>query len=309
MLTQENMKFFIDPLADPFIHTGRVYVIEERTPRNLHLHKVVEVDAKSYRHGNRMWKVTTETGDHVSGPAVNHENLPYSSAAIGLRNGDDSTFFVGTFIGTRNGRAILSGAKRSDQRCLPSLGSGQAATAYEQVDTWFLAAEWALELLPLPTDSPDAVRAKLALAEQRWTQRKAKVYLLSESMLRNYSQLDQLIEDGSMPSPKFGAIFAGHVLVPAGGVPVRENRTVAAQEQIDAIGERLGTTPRSASMMMSVHVETELPLEGVGRTGLDAIRANTVQDAMQTKIGNYELSVANYSLTPILRGAVSGADL
>lgn len=307
MTTQDDMKFFIDPLTDPFLKTGKVYVTEERVPRHIHVGKIVEVEDHYYRHGGRMWSITKGTQDHVAGHVVNFESLEYNSPVIGWREGQEDAWFVGRHLGSRNNRGLLGNVKRFDQRALPQVGATRQEL-YEHADVWFPAAEWAMELMPEPQDSPALVRTKLAIAEQRWTQRKAKITLMIESMARNYSQLDQLIDDGDMPLPKFGAMFVGSVLIPAGRAPGRDDRTVAVQEQIDNLQTHLGgNVPEPTAMLMSMRVETSLPVNATGRSGMESIKPGLVRDTLQSKLGNYELRVTDYQLTPILRGAVSGA--
>jgi len=304
MLTAADMKWFIDPLADVMRDGDSIYVTTERIQRGIHIGKIVETDGLT-KHGSRMWRKTKGIADHVYGPVANSESaVDYNGPCIGWQEHEGQAgWMVGRFVGQRRNRGLLVDAKRADQKAWPvDPRTGDVLSAIEHVDVWFQAAPWALELMPDAIDCEDEVQAKLALAKQRWEHRHAKVVITEESMQRGYHQLDELIESGHLPTPSFGALYSGDILLPAGRPPARSERTVALQERIDNLSTALGSEVDASGTYMSVRVSNvPLSISAEGRTGINSVASHTIRDAVQTKLNQYEAQASNYVLTPILR--------
>lgn len=295
-----HLIYFTDPLADTLEKGTRIFANLERVVRNVSIGKVVDVTGFA-RYDTRGWRVS-EGGYHVSGPVVNNPNTLWNGWHFGLRDGDD-TVVLGRYAGTHGARAILNSARYSDQRKLP----GEAVAPF-LADTWFKAASWADELFPHPTDSDALVAAKLRLAEQRWNQRRAKVTLLAEGQSRGYAELEELVEEGDLPTPVFGAVYNGDVLIPTGRAPRREDRTVATQERIDRVQAKLGTNVDPSNAYLSLRVEIPLPdISEEGVEGLSKVTPYVIANNLYSVTGDSELKPAAYTLVPVLRSTTTAA--
>jgi hypothetical protein len=293
-----HLRFFTDPLADTLESGNRIYCTLERLQRGSSLGKVVEVEGFTIYNG-RGWRVSKD-GLHLSGPVVNSASSAYNAQYIGLIDGLPGVAVRGSFNTTYESgtRAVLNGAHWSDQRKLP-LGETNPQV---MVNTWFRAASWARELWPNPTDTDEVVTAKLELAEQRWNHRLAKTTLVLEAANRGYDQLLELIEEGELPAPTFGANFVGDVLIPNGRAPEREQRTIGQQERIDRLAAKV---PGSITMRQQyIAAYMEMPLGDLSIEGADKINSipqHQVQTALRAKTGDYELVPGQYNLQPVLR--------
>lgn len=298
----EHLIYFTDPLSDTLERGDRIFCNVERVQRNTNLGKIVDV-VKFTRYDGRGWRVT-EDGYHLSGPVVGNHNTEWNAWHLGLINGMDNVVVLGRFQGTHGGLGSLAAARWSDQRKLPAVVTGVHGLL---VDSWFKAASWAFELFPTPEDDDATVTAKLDLAKQRWEHRRAKTTLLLEGANRGYTQLTDLVDEGDLPVPVFGAAFNGDILIPSGRAPERSQRTVATQERLDRISAKLGTVGDPRTQYVSISAEIPLDVRAEGVDGVNKVQQHQVANALRNATDDYDITAGSYSLHPILRSTTNAA--
>lgn len=297
--TDAQRRFFIDPVQDPTITVSpRILVTEERTARGVHLDKVVAVTKERFFYEHKHWWIT-ESGDHVYGAPVNPPNV--SSMRKLIAPGGDGWFWLGQ-PGRRTGpdEYILASVKRSDGRQLP--GSGNVTAAALGVKDAVLAAPWADELFPDPDDSDAVVRAKLALAEQRWMHRRAKAEIMRQGIGRGWDDdLATLREDGKLPTPQFGVYYRGQVMID----PIGSTSTLSTRDEarLQEIRDRVPVIGAADEVQSLIGVRINVPLqvsvdtfENVRKIPLESIKEN-----LRQAIGDYSAVPGDHSITPVLR--------
>ena len=293
---------FTDPLSDTLTKASKIFCNMERVQRGTSLGKIVDVESFVLYSG-RGWRVTPD-GMHLAGPVADDANNSlWHHWYLGLIDSMPGLVVIGQYAGMNTGNAAdLINVRYSDQRAMPGSHYGKAMTV--AVDHWFKAASWAHQLFPEATDPDSVVTAKLELAEQRWMQRRAKTTVMLEGANRNYDQLEELIEDGDLPMPTFGAWFSGDVMLPDGRAPERDQRTVAMQDRLDRIAAHTGKPANPRGRYVSVNME--LPLPHISVTGHDAINKvaqHTVSAAIRDAVNDYDTYAGAYSIRPVLRSA------
>lgn len=298
-LTLAQRKFFIDPIQDPLAEAKSILVLEERYGRGVYANKITDVRSIT-THDNRVWWIT-DVGDYVAGAPISPMSLSYGAAVMGILS--DDLFVVGTANGTRNDdRGLnISSAIRSDQLQLPGgLPNNITVTA----KTWVVAAPWAIELMPKPTDNAAVTSAKVALAEQRWDQRRAKAIILQQALYREWwDDMEGLAESHDMLEPRLGALFNGGVLVKVAPTTPTDGLTDEQKAALKATTDRalsagsFSSTYSQTQMTLPVRVTVTKPEE------LSEVAQSTVLSNVRNCIGDYYAVVGDYNLSPVLRSA------
>lgn len=301
-LTPAQRRFYIDPVQDSTLTTDTILVTEERSPRSFgsHLDKVVTVKANRYPANGRQWWIT-DTGDYVSGAPVNPANLSYVQI-IGV--GGDDWFWYGTASRRGENGYVCTGLRRSDAHRLP--GNHGAVTEMQvQVPTVVKAAPWAGELFPAYGDSDDVVRAKLALAEQRWNHRRAKAEIIRQGIDRGWhDDLAELRESGKLPAATFKARYKGKVMIEAANPPAADTLSVRDNERLISVRTNARITTDPAPRVATMYgVDVDIPL-GAEFHEYDEVRKMpmlTLIEQVRHAIGDYTAMPGLHTITPVLR--------
>jgi hypothetical protein len=297
-LTLAQRKFFIDPIQDPLAEAKSILVLEERYGRGVYANKITDVRSIT-TYNNRVWWVS-DVGDYVAGAPLNPVNLAYGTEIMGILS--DDLFVIGTYNGVRSdSRGLnINRSIRSDQMVLPSVSTDVTVTA----KTWVLAAPWARELMPLPTDNAAVTNAKLALAEQRWDQRRAKAVILQEALYRDWwDDMEGLAENHDMLEPRLGGLFSGGVLIKVAAATPTDGLTDTQREELKAKTDRalsagaFSSTYSQTQMTLPVRVTVTKPDE------LGDVDRGSVVNQVRNAIGDYYAVVGDYTLSPVLRSA------
>lgn len=303
MLTLEQRKWFIDPLPDPMAGLGAERILATASFNSAYrgyanLNKVVNV-RKDKRHESllRLWYID-EDGNYIDGPSVNTIRSGYT-IAMGIIS--DDLFVIGeTTYDFDDSYMILRNCMRSDQKVLP--GADYSGVTM-RVDTWVQVASWARELMPLPTDTPDAVSAKLNLAKQKWEQRHAKIEVIRQACQRGWDEhFVPLQDDHDFPKPHFGANVSANILVPVNNYTSLEDQPRRVASQIEAITARSSTTPdlRATSVEVNVTYPSRSALAD-SRHGLQDLPDHIYMRDAQDYFQNTSLRISNRNTAPILR--------
>lgn len=300
-LTPAQRRFYIDPVQDPTIVTSKILVTEERNKhRALHIDKIVEVRKERFTADYRTWWVTTD-GDYVMGAPVNHHRWGYGTRLIAP--GGDGWFWLGTpSRAIPGGGHLASEPRRSDGKRLPiTPGNTTGMNLQLEFPEVVRAAPWAEALFPAPTDSDDMVRAKLALAEQRWTHRNAKAEIIRQGMGRGWTEdLKELRDGNKLPEATIGAYFQGLVMIETSNATADLNN--GDQARLTELRERAAAANAQTRVMVGVKVNT--PLSALSVTDADDLRRTSsydITDAVRQAVGDYTAVPTDYSLTPVLR--------
>lgn len=303
-LTPLQRRYFIDPIQDPLIKTDSVLVTEERRyQRGAYVDKITKVTGRS-EYGNRIWWVTEE-GDHVMGAPVNPPHVGYDAQLIGLLS--DDLFIIGRYdSGANTGAIRINRALRSDQLAIPGCntpGSGYEAPGMVAT-SWVKAAPWAMELMPIPSDTPAVTSAKLELAEQRWNHRRAKAIFRTEAIFRDWEdKLEDLNDSHDLLTPVFGALFKGEVIVPLSMQstltfdPLDEQRITQVKDQ--ALRSDSGT----GRPMVTISAEVPILDRIENREGMEALSFRSIRDNVRAHLNHHSAVVGDHNLTPVLRSA------
>lgn len=298
-LTPAQRRFYIDPVQDPSIITEKILVTEERTTRGIHIDKVVAVEKKRVHLDYRPWWVTAE-GDYVAGAPVNPPNLSRYDNGI-IAPGGDGWFWYGQPTRRRDSGYACTDLRRSDGRQLP--GSGNTGSYTLELTDVVRAASWASELFPAPGDTSSVIAAKLSLAEQRWTQRRAKLEIIRQGIARGWhDDLAELRENGQLPAATFGVTFKGRALIDSLGTVNPDLMTTRDSQRLDEIRERVRITDDNRpSMMIGLNVDVPLHLSFDTYEGARDVTADQLRESLRAATGDYTAVPGEYALTPVLR--------
>ena len=298
--TPAQRRFFIDPVQDPTVSSTHILVLEERVVRDIHLDKIVAVKKERHYTENKHWWIT-EDGYHVYGAPINPPNL-HSHQYLVAPGGDD-WFWIGNHSRRNPENYTLSNVRRSDGRQIP--GRGAVGTAQLQVDAAVLAAPWVVDLFPNPDDSDAVIRAKLALAEQRWMHRRAKAEIMRQGMGRGWDDdLATLRENGKLPAPSFGVYYRGQAMIdPVGSTPNLSARDTA---RLQEIRDRVPVLDGSEVISL-IGLRVNVPLR-VNLNSFENVRTlptETIREHLRSALSDYSAVPGDHSLTPVLRSVAS----
>lgn len=210
MLTLEDMKYYIDPIAAPYDDTKKVYVQQVRHERTHSMvGKIINVKGVGEIDGHRIW-YTTENGYYVYGSAAGNMNVNRYEQAV-ARVGDLWAF--GELQGTTR-KSKATATKRNLGAVRFSNGRRMPGGAYLPVTDWIHAAGWAYECMPADGDSEQVMAAKLELAKQKWTTRNAKLEVMRQGLSRGWTKdLRALQESGVLFKGRYGARISGTAMM------------------------------------------------------------------------------------------------
>lgn len=296
-LTNEQRKFFIDPIQDGLADVKQLLVTEERYGRGTYLHKVTDVTGICTDNNRIWWK--TAARDYVVGAPVN-PHFSYDQPVIGILS--DDLFVVGLYNGRAHDNTVsLTRTIRSDMRSVPLFaGEGLAM----RVPTCVAAAPWAVELMPKPGDPDSVTNAKLALAKQRWEQRYAKGIIIQQALYRDWwDDMETLQEDHDLPSPRLGALFEGNAMVQLSHTLPTDSLTDEQKEMLAARQARAFGASSSSGMFTAVRMTLPVRVQVNKPADLQEIRHDSVLQNVRSALGDYNTSIADYTLSPVLRSA------
>lgn len=297
-LTPAQRRFYIDPVQDPTIVTDQILVTEERSSRQFHIDKIVTVRATRYLDQGRHWWIT-EGGDYVYGAPVNDNMLSYRPV---IAPGGDGWFYLGNASRRMTDGYVVTGLLRSDGRRLPGQ-HGVVSTMEATLPAVVRAAAWAGDLFPQYGDTDEVVRAKLALAEQRWTHRRAKAEIIRQGIHRSWhDDLVELRDNGQLPSATFGANYKGKVMIEAANPPAADSISVRDNNRLQELRDsaKVTNTDRPAVMF---GIDVDVPLTATFDE-FDAVRQmpmSTLISNVRDAVGDYTAMPGLHTLTPVLR--------
>jgi hypothetical protein len=297
-LTPAQRRFYIDPVQDATIITDQILVTEERSSRQFHIDKVVAVRPKRFLDQGRHWWIT-EGGDYVYGAPVNPADLSYRPV---IAPGGDGWFYLGNASRRLTDGYVVTGMLRSDGRRLPG-EHGIVSTMEATLPVVVKAASWAGELFPQHGDSDEVVRAKLALAEQRWNHRRAKAEIIRQGIHRGWhDDLVELRDSGKLPSATFGATYKGKVMIEAANPPAADSLSLRDNNRLQELRDaaKVTNTDRPAVML---GIDVDVPLQSTFEE-FDEVRKmplSTVIHDLRNAVNDYTAMPGLHAITPVLR--------
>lgn len=302
MISRTDRIYYIDPIQDPTdSNTARILVLDEKREGHGLVNTVVKIKTRATIEGGRVW-FSTEQGYHVRGAILNPIRLQNTTNVMALLGGD--VFAVGVGGGQDSGNRLLRDFRRSDGKVIPAHNDDGSKRNVMMTKEWLQAAPWAYELMPVEGDSAEMVSAKVAVAKQKWEERRAMGVILMEGAVRDWlHHLDEIREDHNIPTPVFGGMVEGEVGMPSNvPVPRADDRTVRQAATLATLTDKLGATDPS-SLTLMVPFSTLLPLNASTREAVMATAPATIIEHVRNKADDWSLTMGQYSLTPVLRSA------
>lgn len=294
MLTLEDMKYYIDPIATPYEDTKKVFVHQVRYERHHTLvGQIVNVKGAGDIENHRMW-FATDGGNFVYGPAAGCQSVGRYKMVL-ARMGD--VFICGETLAVRRTQKhvrLLNSTRMSNGKTLGGISV--------PVTDWIEAADWAWECMPADGDSEDVITAKLALAKQKWETRNAKIEIMRQGLNRGWTQdLKALQEEGTLFKGLYGARITGTAMT---AVPI-SNVTLdgAYQTVVDEMTKAdVVTRPQQTSAYVGVPVAFYAQLEARTYEEATAPNQSVLNSYLHSKPGMSRATMGPAAASPILVG-------
>lgn len=296
MLTLEDMKYYIDPIATPYEDTKQVYVQQVRHERTHSMvGKIINVKGVGEIEGHRIW-YTTENGYFVYGNSAGCRSVPRYSQVVAPVG--DIWAFGEMMAVNRKGTAT----KRNISSIRFSNGRKMPGGAILPVTNWISAADWAYECMPADGDSPEVIVAKLELAKQKWTTRNAKLEVMRQGLARGWtSDLRTLQETGILFKGKYGARISGTALMAV--LPSSLTLDSGHRSLMDAMRESpIVTRKDGESAYVGVPVRFYAPLNVDSFEEAAAPSADILNTYLRNKPGFQHAVMGPAATSPVLIG-------
>jgi len=296
VLTLEDMKYYIDPIAAPYEDTTKVYVQQVRHERTHSMvGKIINVKGVGEIEGHRMW-YTTENGYYVYGASAGSPSVGRYSMVV-AQVGDIWAF------GEQAARLRKGSANHRNLGSVRfSNGKRMPGNAYLPVTNWIEAAGWAYECMPADGDSEEVVAAKLALAKQRWQTRHAKLEVMRQGLTRGWTKdLRELQEKGVMFRGKYGARVTGIALMSV--MPDTVTLDEGHKMLVDQMKESsIVTNKGNQSAFVGVPVRFYAPLNVDTFEQAAAPSSDLLNSYLRNKPGFQHTVMGASTATPVLTG-------
>jgi hypothetical protein len=291
MLSTTDMKYYTDPLVKPDLKATQILVTHVKYDRNDQLVGQI-VNVKSFIVENtRLWWVT-DAGSYVSGPAAGSLTLPRYTVVL-AKYGD--MFVVGETVRRRSSTdpvRLLHNVRTSTAQAVPHGG-------YLPVTQWVAAASWAHELMPVSGDSEDVIKAKLAVAKRKWETRHAKLEIMTEGVVREWTaDLKRLQDEGVMYTGTYGSHISGTAMIPVD--KSEANLSEGSKATVDRIKKsKAATKGGKDTLYVGIPVEYFAPMEST----LEQAKSpapSTVVSYLQQETGTHSAIPGPMTAKPVL---------